>query len=99
MCGAKKGQHTLVVRADNRLTDDTLPHRKADWFPYGGIDRPVYIEMLPDIDIESFQVADYGGRTQAKLVGSLTPPRKSNDSVCTQADETSRHAPQVRLAD
>ena len=52
-----KGGHTLVVRADNRLDDISLPKRNVDWFPYGGIGRPVYVEMVPDVFVERFHVA------------------------------------------
>ncbi|PIU64987.1 MAG: hypothetical protein COS84_07550 [Armatimonadetes bacterium CG07_land_8_20_14_0_80_40_9] len=40
----------LVVRVDNRLTENTLPAdttfnpKRHGWFPYGGITRPVYLE-------------------------------------------------------
>jgi beta-glucuronidase len=67
-----KGSHTLVVRADNRLDDITLPKRNVDWFPYGGIDRPVYVEMVPDLWVERFQVAtvEYNAE-QARLTASV----------------------------
>ena len=44
--GLSKGLHTIVVRVDNRLTDKSLPKKNVDWFPYGGIDRPVYLEYV-----------------------------------------------------
>lgn len=52
----KKGPHTLVVRVDNRLDDQSLPKQNVDWFPYGGIERPVYAEMVPSVFIDSFHV-------------------------------------------
>ncbi len=63
-----KGPHRLVVRVDNRLTADSLPKQNVDWFPYGGIDRPVYAEIVPDQYIEHVQVLPVldGGAT-AKL--------------------------------
>ncbi len=54
--GLKKGGHTLVVRADNRLSDRTLPKRNVDWFPYGGIERPVYAELVPAVFIDRLRV-------------------------------------------
>lgn len=51
-----QGVHRLVVRADNRLTETSLPKQNVDWFPYGGLDRPVYAEIVPDQHIERFQV-------------------------------------------
>jgi beta-glucuronidase len=52
----KKGSHSLVVLADNRLSERTLPKRNVDWFPYGGIERPVYAESVPAAYIERFHV-------------------------------------------
>lgn len=45
------GVNTLTVRIDDRIRRHTLPcsniftGRKHGWFPYGGIIRPVYIEL------------------------------------------------------
>lgn len=42
------GEHELVVRVDN--THDrvsTIPSADLDWFRYGGIHRPVWVEELP----------------------------------------------------
>ena len=67
-----KGSHTLVVRADNRLDDTTLPKKNVDWFPYGGIDRPVYVEMVPDLWVERFQIATVEfSADQARLTASV----------------------------
>ena len=54
--GLSKGSHALVVSADNRLSEGTLPKISVDWFPYGGLHRPVYAESVPDVFIESWQV-------------------------------------------
>ncbi len=68
-----KGGHTLVVRADNRLTEHSLPKKNVDWFPYGGIDRPVYAEMVAPVFVERFQVVPStvrggGARLAVKLL-------------------------------
>jgi len=45
--GPKAGEHELVVRVDN--THDmttTIPSASLDWFRYGGITRPVWVEPL-----------------------------------------------------
>jgi beta-glucuronidase len=65
--GLRKGPHSLVVRADNHLNELTLPKRNVDWFPFGGIDRPVYVELVPDVFIERFSVAAADGRPTATL--------------------------------
>jgi beta-glucuronidase len=59
---AAAGKHLLVVRVDNRLTATTLPKKDVDWFPYGGMHRPAYLELLPDASIERFHVI--AGRPQ-----------------------------------
>ncbi|GEM_PF-380293 len=51
-----KGEHSLVVMADNRLDEDSLPKAGVDWFPYGGIYRSVYAELVPSTFIEGFHV-------------------------------------------
>ncbi|MFB3826499.1 MAG: glycoside hydrolase family 2 protein [Bryobacteraceae bacterium] len=53
---AAKGAHTIVVRADNRLGAATVPKSNTDWFPFGGIDRPVYAEIVAPVFIERFHV-------------------------------------------
>ncbi len=52
----RRGPHRLVVRIDNRLGDHTLPKRGVDWFPYGGMDRPIYAEAVPAAFIDRFHV-------------------------------------------
>jgi beta-glucuronidase len=56
IAGLKKGSHNIVVRADNRLTEASLPKKNVDWFPYGGIDRPVYAEIVPAIFVRRIHV-------------------------------------------
>jgi beta-glucuronidase len=51
-----KGEHTLVVRADNRLGEETIPQAGVDWFPYGGPFRPVYAEIVSSPFIDNFHV-------------------------------------------
>lgn len=64
----KMGQHTLIVRADSTLTDDTLPSNVVDWFPYGGIFRPIYAELVPDSFIDGFHVIPSNITAQAATV-------------------------------
>ncbi len=54
--GVTKGAHRLVVLVDNRLDDESLPKQGVDWFPYGGIYRSVYAELVPDVFIDYFWV-------------------------------------------
>ena len=42
------GEHELVVRVDNpHDMASTIPSANLDWFRYGGIHRPVWVEELP----------------------------------------------------
>jgi len=52
----EKGTHTVVVKVDNRLNDESLPKDGVDWFPFGGIYRLVYAEFVPDMYIDRFHV-------------------------------------------
>jgi len=69
LAGVKAGEHELVVRADNRMGDETLPKWGADWFPYGGIVRPAYLEVVPEVMIKRFHVIPgWGGKGPAELL-------------------------------
>jgi beta-glucuronidase len=50
------GQHAVTVRVDSRLNDESLPKDGVDWFPYGGIYRPVYLERVPVTFIDNFYI-------------------------------------------
>ena len=45
------GEHTLVVRVDNRIDKKSFPQRYTDWFNYGGIARDVFAHELRGISI------------------------------------------------
>ncbi|HWR54707.1 MAG TPA: glycoside hydrolase family 2 TIM barrel-domain containing protein [Bryobacteraceae bacterium] len=62
---SKAGSHTLVVQADNRLDERSLPKENVDWFPYGGIDRPVYAEIVAPVFVERLHVIPVGVTAQA----------------------------------
>lgn len=46
-----KGEHTLVVRADNRFDSQSFPQSYTDWYNYGGIARDVQVDELKGIVI------------------------------------------------
>ncbi len=41
-----QGRHTLCVEADNRFGEDSAFHVPNDYYSYGGVNRPVLIEVL-----------------------------------------------------
>ena len=54
--GISKGTHLLAVRADNRVSNETIPHTFVDWYHYGGIIRGVTCNMLDDIYISDMKI-------------------------------------------
>lgn len=53
----KPGENTLMVRVNNRLSDDTVPTARTDWWPYGGLTRDVSIVSTPAQYIRNVRVA------------------------------------------
>jgi len=53
----EKGDHKLIVKVNSKLSSETVPKADTDWFPYGGIYRPVYAEIIPDARIQRIKVS------------------------------------------
>ncbi len=49
--GVSEGEHTVTVRADNRLDEYTIPQPMVDWYHYGGIIRDVTVETLVGLSV------------------------------------------------
>ncbi|MBR1685690.1 MAG: beta-glucuronidase [Clostridia bacterium] len=47
--GIEEGTHTVRVAVDNRFGPDAALHVPNDYYSYGGINRPVTVERVPDI--------------------------------------------------
>jgi len=83
----KQGKNNMEVRVSKESSDSTVngAERKADWWLFGGIYRPVYLEAKPLIHIERIAVdAKADGSLDAdiftspledgyKIVASITP--------------------------
>jgi beta-glucuronidase len=50
-----KGKHELIVKVNSKLSSETVPKFDTDWFPYGGICRPVYAEIVPELRIQDIK--------------------------------------------
>jgi len=107
----EKGEHEIVVFADNRLSDETLPKHGVDWFPYGGIYRPVYAELVPDLFIDNFHVwTEHAGpqvtlRVKAFLRNRSGQPRReritfqiNHDVLHSQKYDVSGSEPQITFS-
>ncbi len=46
------GEHTITVQADNRFSEASTLHIPNDYYTYGGITRPVSVELIPDVYID-----------------------------------------------
>lgn len=44
-----EGEHTLVIKADNRFSEASALHIPNDYMSYGGVSRPVVLERLKDV--------------------------------------------------
>lgn len=51
--------NTIHVRADNSINPDIIPSQKSDFFIYGGINRNVWLKIVPNIYIKSVKVHTY----------------------------------------
>jgi len=50
------GDNDLVVSVNNRLDDNSVPTKRTDWWPYGGLTRDVYLVATPDTYIVNAKV-------------------------------------------
>lgn len=68
----EKGMHTLIVRADNRFDNQSIPMAHTDWWHYGGIPRSVSFEELEGL-CPIFNHFDYTlSKDRKSATGSFT---------------------------
>ena len=48
-------ENTITIRTDNKIDNSSVPDR-IGWWPYGGLYRDVYLEIIPEIAIENVWV-------------------------------------------
>jgi beta-glucuronidase len=51
--GVQPGHHELIVQVDNSFGDHSALHLENDYYTYGGITRPVELQIVPDVYIEA----------------------------------------------
>lgn len=83
-----KGEHTLVIRADNRFSEDSALHIPNDYMTYGGVNRPVVLEEIKDVYIRYIHVTPYqeNGKWKAKIEASLENTSDNNIYVSARAE-------------
>ena len=87
------GEHELTVEVDNRFGADSALHVPNDYYSYGGITRPVVVEELPDVYVESvaFAAQRTDGGWQANLsatVRNLSDADATAEVALTLAGQT-----------
>lgn len=55
----EEGEHVLEVKADNRFSEESALHIPNDYMTYGGITRPVVLELIDDVYINYVHVTPY----------------------------------------
>ena len=55
------GENVIIVHVDNRLTPDSVPTTRTDWWPYGGLTRDVALVTTPTGFIRNAKI-DLGDR-------------------------------------
>ncbi len=64
-----EGEHILTVRADNRFSSESALHIPNDYMSYGGLSRPVALEILPEQFLRTLHVTPFreNGLWRARL--------------------------------
>ena len=64
----KKNQLEVKVAKESANRSINAAERKADWWLFGGIYRPVWLEVLPQVHMEHFVLnADHHGKLQVAV--------------------------------
>ncbi|WP_159881773.1 glycoside hydrolase family 2 protein [Paenibacillus puerhi] len=97
-----EGEHLLVVRTDSTLDRLTIPTEHVDWFHYGGIIRPVELQVLPDIYIERLKI-DYeldgsDARLHVQVQVTSLAAAGSSETLTLYADNDVFHTEPIQLA-
>ncbi len=87
----KAGKHIVEVVADNHFSEKSTLHIPNDYFTYGGITRPVFYEIVPDLYIErsEFEPAYKDGKWSADVrvfVRNISDKAQSCELKITCAD-------------
>ena len=83
-CRVEPGVHTLTVRADSTLDEQSFPQKHTDWFNYGGIARDVSFDELNGISILTNHIAyDLSEDLKTASVCAELELYNANDSECT----------------
>ena len=94
----KRGEHTLVVAAENLFHEESSSqfHQYYDYYGFGGICREVTLEELPDCYIQHISVIPLSAETgEVKILVSLAGnvPEKGELFLCFDTQEEPERVP------
>lgn len=69
----QKGEHEIKVEVDNTFGEHSALHIPNDYYTYGGITRPVSLELVPEMYIKNVHFTPYmkDGKWNAKIEVSI----------------------------
>ncbi len=96
-----RGEHRLRVEVDNRFGEDSALHVPNDYYAYGGINRPVIVEELPEAYIVGCRVTPrrtpYGWSADAEVTVRSLSDEPFDGALTVSVAGQERSCP-VRLA-
>lgn len=100
-CNLPYGEHTLMVKADNRFSKKSALHIPNDYMSYGGVSRPVVLENISDVYIKNVHVTPYkeNDKWRAKIeiyienigVAGETENSSSDDIMKSKTEEIDKN--------
>lgn len=62
------GKNYILVRADNSIDRSVIPSQKSDFFIYGGINRDVWLHIVPEYNLNSLKITTEKVSAESALV-------------------------------
>lgn len=97
--GVEKGIHEVKVEVDNTFGEHSALHTPNDYYTYGGITRPVALEMLGDVYLKHVHFTPdlKDGMWHAKI--EITLCNLSDESVNVEVKSFLEDTAQTKMAD
>ncbi len=86
--GLGEGEHVLEIKVDNRFSEKSALHIPNDYMTYGGVNRPVVLEMIEDAYINYVHVTPYrkGDKWNAKVEVKVTSIYETSQYVAVKVE-------------
>lgn len=85
-----EGEHEIAVDVDNTFGEHSALHIPNDYYTYGGITRPVSLELVPDTFIKGIHFTPYikNGVWAARIQAELSSVPEENAVIRLTLDDT-----------